>query len=207
MPKTQSDQHLVEKRVLAAVDAFGLRKNATIKGLAAEFNIDRNRLRRRLRGKPSASEVRGLHTRALTPAQDEALSRFIRSLDNIDCPLRFRMLERAAVTLFNEAHRPDQRITRMGPHWCKRWLSRHSGIRKMKRKPLPFHRKNASDIKILERHFELFKTQRDEYNIQLEDTWNFDETGFRIGVTRADWVVTAEPRQRSYSGSPITVSS
>jgi hypothetical protein len=35
--------------------------------------------------------------------------------------------------------------------------------------------------------------------IKLANLWNFDETGFRIGIGGSEWVVTADPRRRAWS--------
>lgn len=31
-----------------------------------------------------------------------------------------------------------------------------------------------------------------KYGVMEEDTWSFDETGYRIGIARLDWVVTVD---------------
>ncbi len=31
-----------------------------------------------------------------------------------------------------------------------------------------------------------------KYGITKDDTWNFDETGYRMGIARSDWVVTVD---------------
>ena len=92
-----NNSHAIEVRVKAAVDAYHLRNNAKIRALAREFDVPHGRLRFRLKGMPSASDVRGLHLRALTPAQDEALRRHILSLDSIGCPPRLKMVECAVL--------------------------------------------------------------------------------------------------------------
>jgi len=40
------------------------------------------------------------------------------------------------------------------------------------------------------------------YGITENDTWNFDETGYRVGIARSDWVVTVDPHRRIYSKDP-----
>ena len=79
------------------------------------------------------------------------------------------MVERAAISILNETRKPHEKITQMGVHWYKRWISRQSGLYKVKRKPLAFSRKNASNKEVLKRHFDLFKEQQDKYRIQPED--------------------------------------
>ena len=38
-----------------------------------------------------------------------------------------------------------------------------------------------------------------KYNIYPHDIWNMDETGYRIEMTRNNWVVTVDPIRTMYS--------
>ena len=38
-----------------------------------------------------------------------------------------------------------------------------------------------------------------EYDIQPHDIWNFDETEYRIGMARSDWVIAVDPTRTIYS--------
>ncbi|OQE67747.1 hypothetical protein PENNAL_c0164G07715 [Penicillium nalgiovense] len=40
-----------------------------------------------------------------------------------------------------------------------------------------------------------------ERAIQPEDIYNFDETGFQIGVGRDQWIITLEPRKKLFNGN------
>ena len=57
----------VEKRIKDAIDAINTRKNAKHSVIAREFHVPYDRLRNRLTGASSRSEVRGLYHRLLTP--------------------------------------------------------------------------------------------------------------------------------------------
>ena len=41
----------------------------------------------------------------------------------------------------------------------------------------------------------------EERGIQPRDIYNFDETGFCIGVGKVQWIVTLDPNHQSYLGS------
>ncbi len=51
-------------------------------------------------------------------------------------------------------------------------------------------------------YFETYKAVVDEFEIQPEDQWNFDETGYRIGMQREDWIISVDVVQRIYSKCP-----
>ena len=39
-----------------------------------------------------------------------------------------------------------------------------------------------------------------EHGIAEEDIWNFDETGFNIGIGRDQWIVTREVKKQAWIG-------
>jgi len=41
-----------------------------------------------------------------------------------------------------------------------------------------------------------------KYGITKDDTWNFDETGYRVGIARSDWIITVDPTGRIHSKDP-----
>ena len=41
-----------------------------------------------------------------------------------------------------------------------------------------------------------------EHGIQPHDIWNFDETWYRIGMARSDWVIAVDPTRTVYSKCP-----
>ncbi len=90
----------------------------------------------------------------------------------------------------------------VGPQWAKRWLDRQPDLWKVKRKPLAAERRNAHDLDLLAEHFARFRDIVKEYGIQPHDIWNFDETGYRIGMARSDWVIAVDPTRTIYSKCP-----
>jgi hypothetical protein len=68
----------------------------------------------------------------------------------------------------------------------------------MKQKPIELERKIAYDPVLLRDWFSRFYALREEFGVAKEDIWNYDETGFRIGVGRTQWIITASTSKRSY---------
>ncbi len=89
----------------------------------------------------------------------------------------------------------------LNAQWVKRWLDRQPDLFKAKRKSLAAERKNAHDSKVLQTYFDEFNEVVVKYGITKDDTWNFDETGYRMGIARSDWIVT-DPNRRIYSKDP-----
>ena len=90
----------------------------------------------------------------------------------------------------------------IGPDWSRRFLKRHPEYIKRKSKPLAHDRKNTHDPADIRAHFEKFKAVRDFFGIQTEDMYNYDETGFRVGVGRAHKVITRLKSRRLYLSDP-----
>lgn len=192
----------VEQRIQLAIDAMNTRKNTVRAQIAREFDVPLQRLRFRLKGHPPASAIRGLHNRKLNPDQDLALHTYCKNLDDLGLSVRLHMVERAANELLRQDKPRWLHPPSVGPDWAKRWLDRQLDLHKAKRKPLAAARKNAHDLDLLEKHFRLFKEVVEQYGITPDDTWNFDETGYRMGIARADWIVTRDPVRRIYMKDP-----
>jgi DDE superfamily endonuclease len=68
----------------------------------------------------------------------------------------------------------------------------------MRQKPIELTRKMAHDPVLIADWFSRFNALREEFGVIKDDIWNFDETGFRIGVGRAQWIITASTSKRAY---------
>jgi hypothetical protein len=54
----------------------------------------------------------------------------------------------------------------------------------MKQKPIKLARKIAYDPKLISNWFSRFQALYNEFRVTKEDVWNYNKTGFRIGVGR-----------------------
>ncbi len=189
---------IIEGRIQKAIDAINTRENPNRAEIAREFDVPVQRLRSRLKGHPPASAVRGLHNRALKPDQELALHTYIKRLDELGLSARLNLIESAGNLLL----RQDSPWASLGPKWAKRWLDRQSDLHKAKRKPLAAARKNAHDEELLKGHFDAYDEVVKQYGMTEENTWNFDETGYRMGIARSDWIITVDPVRRIYMSDP-----
>ena len=73
---------------------------------------------------------------------------------------------------------------------------------KVRKKPIAAARKNAQVPDIMMEYFKTYTEVVIEFGILPEDQWNFDETGYRMGMGREDWVVSVDVIQISYSKCP-----
>ena len=193
---------IIEGRIQKAIEAIHTHENPNRAEIAREFRVPYERLRSRLKGYQSKTAVRGLHNRALKPDQESALRQYLTKMDELGLPARLHMVQSTANALRAQDFPRWNPPPLLSDKWAKRWLDRQPGLFKAKRKPLAADRKNAHDPEVLQTHFDEYKEVVIKYDITKEDTWNFDETGYRMGIARFDWVVTVDPNRRIYSKDP-----
>jgi len=83
----------------------------------------------------------------------------------------------------------------------KRFLSRYPGFHIRKQKTIDHDWKNAHNPDVIGAWFARNKSLCENKGIQKEDTYNFDETGFRVGVGKDQWIVTLDLQRPHYLGS------
>ncbi|KAI1006875.1 hypothetical protein K3495_g1342 [Podosphaera aphanis] len=67
--------------------------------------------------------------------------------------------------------------------WAKRWLKyNYEFLKSMKSKPMEARRCAAHQKQDMKEHFQEYKRCRDKWGILPENIYNFDETGYMIGM-------------------------
>jgi hypothetical protein len=74
----------------------------------------------------------------------------------------------------------------------------------MKQKPIKLERKIAHDPVLIRDWFSRFYALRKEFGVVKEDIWNYNKTGFQIGVERTQWIITTLMLKRSYLATDST---
>ncbi|KAJ5152498.1 hypothetical protein N7492_009778 [Penicillium capsulatum] len=113
-------------------------------------------------------------------------------------PVKQAEITRAALVI---PQATDATATSMGPHWTRGFLRRHPQYRRRRRRALDIERQRAADKKVVSKWFESYQATIESYGIQPNDIYNFDETGFQIGVERDQYIITREPKKKIVSGS------
>jgi len=91
------------------------------------------------------------------------------------------------------------------PKVSKRWVTnlvrRHQALQTRYTRKYDYQRAKCKDLAIIRQWFHLVQNIIAKYGIQDEDIYNFDETGFQIGVISIARVVTRAER----SNRPISI--
>jgi hypothetical protein len=95
------------------------------------------------------------------------------------------MVRNAANSILREANpKETDPPSKTGDKWLKRFIERYPEYRVRKRQALDINRKKAHKPDIILDWFQRLKAKVNEFRIAEEDIWNFDETGFNIGISR-----------------------
>jgi hypothetical protein len=79
----------------------------------------------------------------------------------------------------------------VGKNWVSRWIKNQAELQTKWNKKLHFQRALCEDPVSIGAWFKLVQDTRTTYGIPEEDVYNFDETGFMMGVTSTSKVVTS----------------
>jgi hypothetical protein len=194
--RSQNSQNSVnqEGRIQLAIKAFQNGKILTIRENARVFDIPRRTQQRRLEGVPFRQDTRA-YGHKLTPEEEQSLLQWILSMDMRGSAPRPPMVRDMANILLRE--RNGQPV---GINWVYNYTKRYPEIRTRFSRRYDYKRALCEDPRIIMPWFDLVRRTIDENGIQPEDIYNFDETGFAMGLIATHKVVT---RAEYYGRRPV----
>ena len=86
-------------------------------------------------------------------------------------------------------------VKRVGKQWTYRFIRRHPELKMRFSRAYDFQRALCEDPDLIGAWFRLVANMRAKYAIQDSDFYNFDETGFMMGVICGNMVVTHADRR------------
>lgn len=198
MPKTNKD---IEEQLQLALDSLSEQTKPNISKTAQEFAVPMHQLRRRWQGGKSLFQ-RQPNGRKLNPIQEQALCDYIDYFDAVGASINCRQIAIAADSILEEDHTdsttPPPQIS---DHWLKHFLKHNPKYYVRRRRALDVERASALDKTVVERWFQDYQHVVTEHGICHQDIYNFDETGFQIGVGRDQFIITRHPKKKLFNGS------
>jgi hypothetical protein len=138
------------------------------------------------------------NTRLLTDLEETVLVERILDLDSNGHPPSLRRVRDMANQIL--ASHSDHMV---GINWPSTFVKRHSELKTRYNRKYDYQRAKNEDPKIIGDWFELVRNVKAKYGIQDDDVYNFDETGFMMGVIGTELVVTGtEKRNRPKTVQP-----
>ena len=186
-----------EARIILAIQAIHKSKNLSITKAAKLYTIPRSTLRDRINGRSSQMETRA-NRHKITELEEEVIVQYILDMDSRGFPPKLKNVEDIANHILE-----SRGAKRVGKLWVHRFVKRRIELKTRFSRVYDFQRALCEDPKLIEEWFRLVANMRAKYDILDCDFYNFDETGFMMGVICAAMVVTsAERRDRSKPVQP-----
>jgi hypothetical protein len=197
MPANTTEKETQIKGASAVMDA-NPRLKASVD--AHLFGVPcRTLLRRRERVPPS--NTRGGHNKKLNSVQDKALRDYIVMLHGCGTPATIETVRTATNRLLYYSTGDIRK--NVSYRWTKAWIKRQDAYHQtLKSKPISAKRLGSHVMEEIQEHFKAFKKCKDYWGIQDKDIYNFDETGFQIGVSSGEKVTVPKNIIAAYTADP-----
>jgi hypothetical protein len=200
MPKPL--QH--EERVQLAFNALRSGQIQGIRKAADAFDVSKSTLHDRVKGGGTRQQAQ-VKNRKLLPTEEAALIRWIESLDDRGMSPTIGYIRQMADLLLRErgsfmlldasiASTPAPAMT-VGENWVRRLLHRHPHLDTKYLRKYDYQRALCEDPEKISAWFARVQKTISEYGVLDNDIYNFDETGFQMGVASTSKVVTRSDRR------------
>ena len=176
-----------EGRILLAISSLKKKETTNIREAARLYDVPRTTLQRRLNGSINRAEKRtnGLK---FTKEEEESLIQWILSLDQRGAaPRPSHVQDMANILLSN---RGSSNLQPIGKNWVYNFIKRHDGLKPRLSRKYDYQRAKCEDPRLIKEWFDRVQITITQYGIAYEDIYNFDETGFTMGLIAAAKVVT-----------------
>lgn len=186
-----------EARIILAIEAIRTSKNLSCNAAAKLYNIPQPTLHARMHGRPSRRDIRANNIK-LTELEEVAIVDYILDMDSRGFPPRLLGVEDMANYLLQARN-----ATLVGKLWAHRFVQRRPELKMRFSRVYDFQRALCEDIELINSWFGLVHNMKLKYGVLDCDFYNFDETGFMMGVICSGMVVTcADRRGRSKKVQP-----
>jgi hypothetical protein len=184
---TQSVQK--EGRSSLANQAIDLGQIQSNRGAAEIYKVSEATLRRRRKGVPSRRDCTP-NSKKLTLMEESVIIRHILDLDSRGLSPRLSAVRDMANKLL--AARSGGQV---GIKWPENFIKRTPELKTRFNRKYNYQRAQCEDPERIKRWFELVRNTIAKYGISDDDIYNFDETGFMMGIISTAKVITASERR------------
>ena len=193
MPRQQrSVQTSREGRISLAIASYRNNPKQSLRALAMAFDIPRSTLQTRVSDTKPRSEIRPANCK-LSPIEEQSLVQWILDLDRRGFPPYIIDVRRMADALLAaRGQNPPPQPT--GKKWVSRFIQSQPELQTKWTRRLNSQRAQYEDPTTIAAWFKLVEETRQTYGVLDQDIYNFDETGFAMGVAATSKVVTSADR-------------
>ncbi|KFY19868.1 hypothetical protein V493_07812, partial [Pseudogymnoascus sp. VKM F-4281 (FW-2241)] len=186
-----------EAKINLAIEAIRTSRNLSRRAAAKLYKVPESSLRLRMNGHLPLPERRPANIK-LSKLEEEVIIRNILELDSRGFAPRLAGVEDMANFILE-----SRGGTRVGGRWAQRFIQRQPALKTRLNRVYDFQRALCEDSELIGAWFRLVENMRAKYGVLDCDFYNFDETGFMMGVICPAMVVThADRRGRGKAVQP-----
>src|SRR5437667_9362293 len=185
-----------EARVILALKAVKRDKKLSFRAIAKLYDIPLTTLLYRRASRPTRRDT-SPNSRKLTKSEEEAIIQYILKLGTRSFPPRLYDVEEMA----NELLRVRD-ASPMGIKWSSNFVRRRPELYTRFYRKYDYQRAKCEDRKAIGEWFDLVRNMKAKHGILDDDTYNFDETGFMIGIIHVGMVVTSSNGRKAKLAQP-----
>ena len=179
-----------EANVISALHALDRDPKLSIREAARIYTISDRTLRRRRNKIPSRADTIP-KSRKLTNEEEIHLIQYILDLDSRSQPPRLRDVEAMANRLLELRHDIP-----VGRNWVASFIKQHPELATRLSRQIDYQRVQCEDPDKYQAWFDLVRNTIAKYGIQNADIYNFDETGFAMGVISLEMIVISSEKHQ-----------
>ncbi|KID80940.1 transposase [Metarhizium guizhouense ARSEF 977] len=178
-----------EGQLMLALQAHHTNPGLSIRAAAKIYGVSRKTLKRRHDHVVSRQDIMP-NCRKLTDLEESTIIQYVLDLDARSFPPRLRGVEDMANRLLADRDAPP-----VGINWASKFVKRHQELSTRKTRSYDYQRALCEDQAVIRGWFQLVRDTVAKYGLQDEDMYNFDETGFAMGIISTTMVVTSSERR------------
>ncbi|EEA20812.1 hypothetical protein TMatcc_000803 [Talaromyces marneffei ATCC 18224] len=178
----------IEGKIQFAISDLKNGRILNIREATRIYDIPRTTLRDRLKGIEYKGEKRANHHK-LTQSDEDSLVKWVLDLDRRGLPPRHSLVRDMVNYLLLQHGKPQ-----VGKNWVTNLIKRRPEIDSKSARKYNYERAKCEDPKIIQEHIDRVRDAISEYRILPEDIYNFDETGFAMGLCSSAKVITGSDR-------------
>ena len=186
-----------EGRIVLAVQAFKQGHFMSLRAAAYAYDVPESTLRRRVKGIPARRDAVPTN-RKLATTEESTLLKWILSRDERGMPATVDCVEQMANLLLQKRSNSNQTV---GKRWVHNLVKRYPILKSRYNRHYDYQRAKCEEPSLIRLWFTLVQNTIKKYGILDTDIYNFDETGFQMGVISTAKVITGAER----SNRPVSV--
>ena len=186
-----------EGRIALAMQAIKQGHISSVRAAAQTYDVPKSTLTRHVKGIDARRDSIPIN-RKLDNTEESTLIEWILSMDQRGLPVRSDSIRQMANLLLQK--RSQDKTLQVGQRWVYNFIQRHDSLQSKYTRKYDYQRAKCEDPTIIRDWFRLVQNTIEKYGILEEDIYNFDETGFQMGVISTAKVITGANR-----GKPVSV--